>query len=72
MIKARNADSLVMYVATAPSLFTTVQEQIAARGPERPATRVVLENPWDMTFVIEPRHQRGAATRAAGRPGVSH
>ena len=45
MIKARNADSLVMYVATAPSLFTTVCEQIAAVGLNGPATRVVLEKP---------------------------
>ena len=44
-LKARNADSVVMYVATAPSLFTTVCEQIAAVGLNGPATRVVLEKP---------------------------
>ena len=44
-IKARNAGSVVMYVATAPSLFTTVCEQIAAVGLNGPSTRVVLEKP---------------------------
>jgi glucose-6-phosphate 1-dehydrogenase len=31
-LRARNADTVVMYVATAPHLFTTVCEQIAAAG----------------------------------------
>ncbi len=39
------ADVVVMYVATAPSLFTTVCEQIAAAGLNGPQTRVVLEKP---------------------------
>jgi glucose-6-phosphate 1-dehydrogenase len=34
-----------MYVATAPSLFTTVCEQLAAAGLNTPHTRVVLEKP---------------------------
>ena len=42
---SRNADSLVMYVATAPGLFTQVVEQIAAAGLNGPKTRVVLEKP---------------------------
>jgi len=41
----RQADSVVMYIATAPSLFTTVCEQIAAVGLNGPSTRVVLEKP---------------------------
>jgi glucose-6-phosphate 1-dehydrogenase len=41
----RNADSIVMYVATAPALFTQVVEQIAAAGLNGPKTRVVLEKP---------------------------
>ncbi len=41
----RPADVVVMYVATAPSLFTTVCEQIAAAGLNGPQTRVVLEKP---------------------------
>jgi glucose-6-phosphate 1-dehydrogenase len=45
MLNARNADTVVMYVATAPSLFTTVCEQIAAAGLNGPKTRVVLEKP---------------------------
>ena len=41
----RDADTVVMYVATAPNLFTTVCEQIAAAGLNTPKTRVVLEKP---------------------------
>ena len=41
----RQADTVVMYVATAPSLFTTVCEQLAAAGLNTPQTRVVLEKP---------------------------
>ena len=44
-LKARNADALVMYVATAPNLFTQVVQHIAAAGLNGPATRVVLEKP---------------------------
>ena len=44
-LNARNADSVVMYVATAPSLFTTVCEQLAAHGLNTAKTRVVLEKP---------------------------
>jgi glucose-6-phosphate 1-dehydrogenase len=45
LLKARGADTVVMYVATAPSLFTTVCEQLAAAGLNGPTTRVVLEKP---------------------------
>ncbi len=45
ILKARNADSVVMYVATAPGLFTTVCEQLAAAGLNTPHTRIVLEKP---------------------------
>ena len=45
LLKARNADTVVMYVATAPGLFTSVVEQIAAAGLNGPTTRVVLEKP---------------------------
>ena len=41
----RKADTVVMYVATAPALFTTVSEQLAAAGMNGPNTRVVLEKP---------------------------
>lgn len=44
-LQSRDADSLVMYVATAPALFTQVVEQIAAAGLNGPKTRVVLEKP---------------------------
>jgi glucose-6-phosphate 1-dehydrogenase len=45
LLNARNAETVVMYVATAPGLFTTVCEQIAAAGLNGPRTRVVLEKP---------------------------
>jgi glucose-6-phosphate 1-dehydrogenase len=41
----RPADVVVMYVATAPSLFTTVCQQLAIAGLNTPQTRVVLEKP---------------------------
>jgi len=41
----RNADTVVMYLATAPSLFTTACEQLGAAGLATPKTRVVLEKP---------------------------
>ncbi|MDB5884176.1 MAG: glucose-6-phosphate 1-dehydrogenase [Polaromonas sp.] len=41
----RPADVVVMYLATAPGLFTTVCEQIAIAGLNGPTTRVVLEKP---------------------------
>ncbi|HSV53590.1 MAG TPA: glucose-6-phosphate dehydrogenase [Burkholderiaceae bacterium] len=44
-LRARAADTVVMYVATAPMLFTTVCEQIAAAGLNGKNTRVVLEKP---------------------------
>jgi glucose-6-phosphate 1-dehydrogenase len=44
-LKTRGADTVVMYLATAPSLFTTVCEQIAAVDLNGPQTRVVLEKP---------------------------
>jgi glucose-6-phosphate 1-dehydrogenase len=45
LLQARQADTVVMYVATAPGLFTAVCEQIAAAGLNGPQTRVVLEKP---------------------------
>ena len=45
MLKSRNADNIVMYVATAPALFTQTVEQIAAAGLNGPNTRIVLEKP---------------------------
>ena len=67
MIKARNADSLVMYVATAPSLFTTVCEQIAAVGLNGPATRVVLG--VHMLGPYAPETIWGAAAALDAQPG---
>ena len=44
-LQQRSADVRVMYLATAPTLFTTVCEQIAAAGLNDAQTRVVLEKP---------------------------
>jgi len=44
-LRDRSADTVVMYVATAPTLFTTVCEQLAASGLNTANTRVVLEKP---------------------------
>jgi glucose-6-phosphate 1-dehydrogenase len=41
----RQVDTVVMYLATAPGLFTTVCEQLAAAGLNTPHTRLVLEKP---------------------------
>ena len=41
----RETDSVMMYLSTAPSLFTTVCEQLAANGLNTPKTRIVLEKP---------------------------
>ncbi|MFG5776128.1 glucose-6-phosphate dehydrogenase [Comamonas sp. J-3] len=45
LLAQRQADTVVMYLATAPSLFTTVVEQLGASGLATPRTRVVLEKP---------------------------
>ncbi len=44
-LEQRRADTVVMYVATAPNLFTTVCEQLAVAGLNTAKTRVVLEKP---------------------------
>jgi glucose-6-phosphate 1-dehydrogenase len=44
-LNERIADTVVMYLATAPGLFTTFCEQIAAAGMSRPNMRIVLEKP---------------------------
>jgi len=44
-LRERQADTVVMYLATAPSLFTGVCEQLGAAGLNTPATRLVLEKP---------------------------
>jgi glucose-6-phosphate 1-dehydrogenase len=44
-LQERAADTVVMYLATAPGLFTIFCEQIAAAGLVQPNMRVVLEKP---------------------------
>jgi len=45
LLGARDAEVVVMYLATAPTLFTIVCEQLAAAGLNRANTRLVLEKP---------------------------
>jgi glucose-6-phosphate 1-dehydrogenase len=45
LLRERHAEVVVMYLATAPDLFTTVCQQLAAAGLNRPNTRLVLEKP---------------------------
>ncbi len=45
ILKTRQADTVVMYLATAPALFTGICENMAAVGLNGPQTRVVLEKP---------------------------
>ena len=44
-LRERNADTVVMYLATAPSLFTVACEQLAAASLNTARTRIVLEKP---------------------------
>jgi glucose-6-phosphate 1-dehydrogenase len=44
-LRERQAETVVMYLATAPSLFTVVCEQLAAVALNTANTRVVLEKP---------------------------
>ena len=44
-LQEHSADTVVMYLATAPGLFTVFCEQIAAAGMHHPNMRVVLEKP---------------------------
>ena len=44
-LQEHTADTVIMYLATAPGLFTTFCEQLAAAGLNRPNVRVVLEKP---------------------------
>ncbi len=44
-LNARQAETVVMYLATAPALFTGICENMAAAGLNGPQTRVVLEKP---------------------------
>ncbi len=41
----RETDTVVMYLSTAPTLFATICEQLAASGLNTPQTRIVLEKP---------------------------
>ncbi|VWX58116.1 Glucose-6-phosphate 1-dehydrogenase [Burkholderiales bacterium 8X] len=45
LLKSRGAGTIVMYLATAPALFTQVVQQVAAAGLNGAQTRVVLEKP---------------------------
>jgi glucose-6-phosphate 1-dehydrogenase len=59
----RDADVVVMYLATAPSLFGTAIEQIAAAGLNTKRTRVVLEKP--LGHDLESNREINATVRRA-------
>ncbi len=44
-LQEHTAETVIMYLATAPALFTTFCEQLAKAGLNRPHMRVVLEKP---------------------------
>ena len=44
-LQTRQADTVVMYLATSPHLFPVICEQLGAAGLNHPAVRVVLETP---------------------------
>ncbi len=44
-IDTRQADTVVLYLATSPALFGTACEQLGAAGLATPRTRIVLEKP---------------------------
>jgi glucose-6-phosphate 1-dehydrogenase len=44
-LRERDAQTVVMYLATAPTLFTTICEQLAVAGLNDAHTRIVLEKP---------------------------
>ncbi|MES2186653.1 MAG: glucose-6-phosphate dehydrogenase [Pseudomonadota bacterium] len=44
-LETRNADTVVMYLATSPALFPVACEQLGAAGLATPRTRIVLEKP---------------------------
>ena len=44
-LSARNADTVVMYLATSPHLFPSICEQLGASGLNHERVRVVLEKP---------------------------
>ncbi|QNP49878.1 glucose-6-phosphate dehydrogenase [Diaphorobacter aerolatus] len=45
VLRERAADTVVLYLATAPNLFTTACEQLGSVGLNTPNTRIVLEKP---------------------------
>lgn len=45
VLRERHAETVVMYLATAPDLFTAACQQLASAGLNRPNTRLVLEKP---------------------------
>ena len=61
LLAERNADVVVMYLATAPSLFMPAVEQLAAAGLNTPQVRLVLEKP--LGHDLASNHQINEAVR---------
>ena len=62
-LRERNADTVVMYLATAPALFTQACEQLAQAGLNSPNTRIVLEKP--LGHDLASNHQINETVRRA-------
>ena len=61
-----------MYLATAPSLFTAVCEQLAAAGLNTPNTRLVLEKPLGHDLASNRAINARGAPRAQREPDLPH
>jgi glucose-6-phosphate 1-dehydrogenase len=70
-LQARNADTVVMYVATAPTLFTTVCEQIAAVGLNTPTRAWCWKSRWATTWQSN-RAINHTVRRSSRKAGVPH
>ena len=60
-LREREADVVVMYLATAPSLFACAVQQLAAAGLNTPNTRLVLEKP--LGHDLESNHEINETVR---------
>jgi glucose-6-phosphate 1-dehydrogenase len=79
----RRADTVVLYLATSPSLFTQICEQLGAAGINEPHVRVVLEKPLghdlasarEINRAVRSAFQEGQAFRLdhyLGKPSVQN
>ncbi|MBU6258973.1 MAG: glucose-6-phosphate dehydrogenase [Burkholderiales bacterium] len=70
----RNADTVVLFLATSPNLFSTICEQLGAAGLNGPHVRVVLEKPLghDLVSAQEINRIVGATFREEQALRIDH